>query len=175
MKRVWTLFSSVLFLCVMFHLDGSVTRFLNASLDLPIHVSSHLFFIGLVYVLPVLSSGIVVLLSFCLGLLYDCYFLDFYPVMMVVLPLIAYLGKVISKKLSLTMLSRFLLNIILVFGSELGAYLLAYGYGMMSYWFFPFIIGSLAPTLLLTSLNYFLIVPLLERLCRIMTLKSHEL
>lgn len=146
------------------YLDLSLTRFLNALLELPIQLSSHLFVMVLVVALHRVPQFILVVFLLVVGALYDTYLFDFYPVMMVTLPVTAALGKLLSQKIPISPWSQLLLLIILVFNLEMVSYLLGLSYGMTDYGILPFIIGTIAPTLLLSVTTYFLIVPLLKKL-----------
>lgn len=155
----------ILFLLVVaLRVDTILTQVINAVLDLPVHLSSHLFLVLFSYALNVLSYRLLGVGMLLLGMGYDSYFFDFYPIMLLIFPLMAHVGKLLTQRLRLTIFSRVLFLIISAFTLEVGSYSLAYLYGLTTYRFLPFIIGTLAPSLLFVTIEFFLIVPLLEKL-----------
>jgi rod shape-determining protein MreD len=151
----------LIFILLLF--DGQISFAINSFFSFRIALTSHLFLLGMLYLVHNKSNVFAISTSIFLGLIFDIYYLNIIGVVTIILPILVFFINKINKEFFLNIFQTLLIFIILIFLFDTLGYLISYFYGMTKMTLTYFITYCLAPTFIFNILMYLVFYRFLKK------------
>ncbi|WEG75525.1 rod shape-determining protein MreD [Vagococcus intermedius] len=151
-------------LVVVMLLDGQISNNLRLLTDNTIYFNSHLLLLGLILASLHFSKRYMMILSVCVGILFDVYYYSLVGINMVSLPLTVLLIYMVFKYIEPSIVSISISLVVFITIMDTSAYMLPVVFKLINGNIFEFIAKNLGPTLLFNVVMFLLLVYPLKKI-----------
>lgn len=146
-KQIFKVTLPVMLFCLML-VDSQISLSMRGPMMNEAFLNSHILLIGLIVSSLWFSKRYMVILSTCLGFLFDIYYYGIIGINMAVLPLTVLLIYVVFKYVPVNIMSVILSLIVFITIMDVSAYLLQVAFNLRTPAILPFVVDNLGPTIL---------------------------